>query len=164
MILSVDAGNQKKKYAPEWVPVAEAEQALNNNDKPVLISLYTDWCGWCKLMDRNTWGSKEVSEYVTANFAAVKFNAESNGTVQWNNTVFNLRQGERTHEFALFLTNGRLSYPSLVIIPAKGMAPEVIPGYLKPSEIEAVLKYFGEGAWKKQDFLSYHRKFKGRWK
>ena len=151
------------KY-PEWVSPEAAENILLTENKPVIINIYTNWCGWCKLMDKKTWRSPELISYVNEKFAAVKFNAEGNALVKWSNREFILQKGKRTHDFALYISGGRLSYPTLIIIPAAGMEPQIIPGYLTPGEIEPVLKYFGEGYWKKEDYASFLKRFKNSWK
>ena len=40
------------------------------------MDIYTDWCGPCKLMDKNTFQNPDVAQYLNNNFYAVKFNAE----------------------------------------------------------------------------------------
>ena len=38
-----------------------------------------------------------------------------------------------------------------------------VQGYMTPEQIEPILKYIGEGAYKKQDFPSYKAGFTGAW-
>ncbi|MBK8828136.1 MAG: hypothetical protein IPO26_15885 [Saprospiraceae bacterium] len=30
----------------------QGKLGASNNDKKFLIDVYTDWCGWCKVMDK----------------------------------------------------------------------------------------------------------------
>ena len=48
-----------------------------------MVDAYTVWCGPCKLLDKNTFGNKDVSDYLNANFYPVKFNAEGNEVVRF---------------------------------------------------------------------------------
>jgi thioredoxin-related protein len=41
--------------------------------------------------------------------------------------------------------------------------PAAIPGFMEPKEIEVILKYFGEGIYKKQNFNVYSANFKATW-
>lgn len=153
----------QKKSGTHWIQLAEAEKNLLENKKPVLIDLYTDWCGWCKVMDRKTWSDKNVAAYLNARFSPVKIDAETVLPISWNQQKYTWRPDIRTHEFAMFVAGNRLSFPTIIIIPEPGGAPQAIPGYMKPKEIEVILKYFGEGHWKTIDFPAFHKSFKGDW-
>ena len=153
----------KEVEATKWMSLDEAAKNLKAQKRPVLIDLYTDWCGWCKVMDRETYANKNVSKYLAEKYYPIKVNAESKQKITWNNRIYSFNPAYKTNEFAIFLTRGKLSYPTTVIIPADGSEPQAIPGYLKPKEFEAILKYFGEGAYGKIPFDEYHKKFKGSW-
>ena len=43
---------EEKIVQIKWMNLQEVEAALKNNKKPILIDLYTNWCGWCKVMDK----------------------------------------------------------------------------------------------------------------
>ncbi|ULQ56740.1 DUF255 domain-containing protein [Flavihumibacter rivuli] len=146
-----------------WMTLGEVETVWNANPRPVLIDLYTDWCGWCKVMDKRTYANGKVAAYLQDKFYPIKLNAETRDAVKWMGKEYAFNKGYNTNEIALYLTRGQLSYPTTVIIPAPGEEPQAIPGFLNPSEIEPILKYFGEGAYKTMAFPDYHKKFKGAW-
>ncbi|MBI1780438.1 MAG: hypothetical protein HYR66_03605 [Sphingobacteriales bacterium] len=41
--------------------------------------------------------------------------------------------------------------------------PKPLAGYMKPSELEPIAKYFGEGNFGKQTFETFRQKFKPEW-
>ena len=128
----------------------------------ILIDLYTDWCGWCKVMDKKTYSDKHVNEYLQAKFYAVRVDAESKHEITWNGKTYSFNANARTNDFAIWLTNGQLSYPTTVIIPPDG-EPQAIPGYLAPNEFELIVKYFGEGNYGKVPFQDFQKSFKSSW-
>jgi thioredoxin-related protein len=147
-----------------WMSLKEAEENSKKLDKPILIDLYTDWCGWCKVMDKQTYANKEVAAYITEKFYPVKLNAEQKQAIVFNGKTYQFNASYRTHDFAIYLTQGQLSYPTTVIIPAKGNSPQAIPGFLKPAEIEPIVKYFGEKQFGKISFTDFQKNLKGNWK
>ncbi|GAC1428402.1 MAG: hypothetical protein NVSMB7_05250 [Chitinophagaceae bacterium] len=156
------------KPAPEaeklkWMTLKEAQQAMLTEKRPVLVDLYTDWCGWCKVMDKKTYTNQKVIAYLEQNFYPVKINAETKETVNWNGKSYHFNAANRTNDFALFLTNGRLSFPTTVIIPLDNSGPQPVPGYLEPKELELFVRYFGDGKYGKQPFNEYQRVFKSEW-
>src|SRR5687768_17162922 len=65
----------------KWISMSKLNELATSNSwkkdkRKIVIDLYTDWCGWCKVMDAQTFADKKVAEYVNKNFYAVKFNAE----------------------------------------------------------------------------------------
>src|SRR4029078_12117162 len=95
----------------EWLSMSEAQEKFAKEKRPVLIDLYTDWCGWCKVMDKKTYSDKNVVEYLAEKFYPVKVDAESRETIFWKDKTFKFNPAYRTNEFAMFLSNGQLSYP-----------------------------------------------------
>ncbi len=60
----------------QWMKFEEAVAANANNPKMILVDVYTDWCGWCKKMDKDTFTDPRVVAHLKKNFYAVKLNAE----------------------------------------------------------------------------------------
>ena len=62
----------------QWMSFEDAVAMTQNegNTKKVFIDVYTDWCGWCKKMDKDTFQNPEVAKYMQENYYMVKFNAE----------------------------------------------------------------------------------------
>jgi len=148
----------------QWLTLTEVEAEMERQKKDIIIDLYTDWCGWCRVMDKNTYTHKQVIDYIQRNFYPVKMNAETKEMITWRGKQFKYNDAYRVNDFAILLTGGRLSYPSTIIIPADGSTPQAIPGYLKPADMELILKYFGEGHFGKTPFQEYQKHFKQTWK
>ena len=61
----------------EWQKNYDNALAQAKKDKKlVLVDIYTDWCGWCKKLDHDTYSDKDVQAKVAKNFVAVKINPE----------------------------------------------------------------------------------------
>jgi thioredoxin-related protein len=152
------------KEQVRWLTLKEAEKRLETERKPVLIDLYTDWCGWCKVMDKQTYSHDEVVKYINEHFIPVKLDAETKEVLSWKGKSFRYDQNYRVNSYALFLTGGQLSFPTTVFLPADGSEPQPVPGFLEPKDIEVILKYFGEGQYGKTPFKEYFKNFFTSWK
>ncbi len=60
----------------KWYDFNEGYQKAKKNKKIALIDTYTDWCGWCKKMDRDTYTKSQIIEKINKNFVPIKFNPE----------------------------------------------------------------------------------------
>jgi len=146
-----------------WINFGDISAKVKEQSKPVIIDLYTDWCHWCKVMDRKTYGNSKVIEYLNEHFYSAKINAETKDTISWKNKLYKYNDKYRINDFTLFLTYGRAAFPTTVIIADEKSAPIPIAGYMDPKQLEPILKYFGEGAYKTMNYPAFEKSFKSTW-
>ncbi len=147
-----------------WLTLKEAQEKTKAEPKILIIDIYTDWCYWCKVMEQKTYSHQEVGDYINEHFYAVKFNAETKDSIGWKGQTFYYNPQYKVNELALSLTQGQLAFPTTVIVTPDNNTPQYISGFLKPSDLEPILKYFGEGAYKSQSFSDFSKSFHPRWK
>lgn len=151
------------KESIHWMSFEELQTAYQQQPKPIMVDIYTDWCGWCKEMDRTTYKNEKLVAYINEKYYAVKFNAETRTAISFNNKTFKYNAQYRTNELAIYLTGGQLSYPTTVFLSGLNGQPAPLPGYLKPKQIEAPIKFFGEKANDKETFITFNKKFHSTW-
>lgn len=54
-------------------------------NKLIFIYLYTEWCGPCKWMDKNTFTNNQVTKYYNNHFINIKIDAEKDTNFNWIN-------------------------------------------------------------------------------
>jgi thioredoxin-related protein len=129
---------KEKEVKIEWLTMGEAYKKNEKRPRKIFVDVYTDWCGWCKVMDRKTFSDPEVIEYVNKNYYAVKLNAEGRKEV---------KMGEfTTTEQGVASAFNVNSYPTIVYIEKdfKTFTPQ--PGFREPQQFLADLKTFKEKA------------------
>ena len=145
-----------------WLSFEEAVSMVHKpgNKKKVFIDVYTDWCGWCKKMDTDTFQNPQVSAYMNAHFLMVKLNAEQKEPINYDGRTFNyVANGRRGyHELAVALLNGKLSYPTVVFLDENMGILSPIPGYQKVEGFMEIARYFGDNIYKEKDWKTYSGK------
>jgi thioredoxin-related protein len=73
-----------------------------NKKKKVFIEVYTNWCGWCKRMEKSTFNDPAIARYINTHFYSVKFDAESRKAIDFQGKTFNYSTAGRRgrHELA----------------------------------------------------------------
>ena len=147
-----------------WMGIEEAEARCAKEPKMIFIDVYTDWCGWCKRMDKDTFSNPVIAKYMNDHFYAVKLNAETSDTIvfQGQQYVGYVREDGRngSHRLARALLNGRMSYPSYVIMNEEMQTLQVIGGYQKIEIFEPMIHFFGDGAYKTMSSNDFLKEFK----
>jgi len=111
----------------------EAEQL----QRPILVDVYTDWCGWCKRMDRDVYTRADVQDYLRNKFVMVKLDAEAGDPAPYDGKAFTSRTLA-----AYFRING---YPTTVFLRSNGEHLVNVPGYVEPDKFLKLLRYVGDG-------------------
>jgi thioredoxin-related protein len=129
----------------KWLTLTEALSMQKKKSKPIFMDVFTDWCGPCKMLDKNTFQHESIVSYVNANYYAVKFNAEGNSTVVYKGVTYtnpgfdpNRKGRNSAHDFTKFLAVQ--GYPSMYILDKNGEIQTPIVGYITPEELLINLK------------------------
>lgn len=155
---------QETGEAVKWHTMEEAEKLARENPRNWLVDVYTDWCGWCKRMDRETFSHPVIAKYINENYYAVKLNAESKESITFNGTTYKyIEQGGRGYqELAIGLLKGQMSFPSIAYLNEKMELLGAVPGYKTPQAIEPLLNYIVEGKYTSQSLADYQITFESK--
>jgi thioredoxin-related protein len=136
--------------APSWRTWDAGLQEAARLRRPVLVDVFTDWCGWCKRMDREVYARADVQDYLSRRFVIVKLDAESSARVHY--------QGQVVTSRSLAARLGVDGYPTTVFLTAKGKHIKNASGYMPAGQFLLLLRYVADGhAERGEDFGAFAR-------
>ncbi len=109
------------------ISFAEAKQAAATEHKVVMIDFYTTWCGWCKVLDKNTYTDAAVTKLTDSKFVCVKIDAE---------------KGEGIELSKKYQVSG---YPTIVFFDEGGKEIDRVVGYEDPGRFARSLEVAAQG-------------------
>lgn len=86
--------------------------------KPVLIDFTTDWCGWCRVLERNTFSHPMVWEAMNERVVLCRIDAD--------------KEKEIANKYEV------LAYPTIIVVDGKGETLIKEEGYKEPKEFYRV--------------------------
>ncbi len=145
----------------KWMSFEEAVEKSKTEKRKIFIDVYTDWCGWCKVMDKNTFSQAIIADYLNENFYPVKLNAEQKEDITFRDHTFKfIASGSRGyHELAASLLSNKMSYPSVVFLDEDFNIIQPLAGYLKPDRFEMIVKFIGGNHFKTVDWQTWESQF-----
>jgi len=143
---------QEKEAAVEvnWMSFEEALKKSKVEKRKIFIDVYTDWCGWCKVMDKKTFSEATIANYLNRHYYPVKFNAEQTEDIEFRDHTFKfIPSGRRGyHELAAVLLQNKLSYPTVVFLDEDFNLIQPLPGYRNAKAFHPILTFFGQDQYK----------------
>ncbi|MCL5267098.1 MAG: DUF255 domain-containing protein [Bacteroidetes bacterium] len=128
----------------KWTNFTEGVKEAKATNKKVLIDVYTNWCGWCKKMESDTYSDQKVKDYLVKNFVLVRLNAESD-----TKEVIDTTEITDAQLASAFRVNG---YPTTIFLESNGHPITAAPGYMGPAKFLEVLEYIGGDFYRKMGF------------
>jgi len=136
-----------KKTELRWINFEAAIKTAAEQDKPVMVDVYTDWCGWCKKMDKEVFNHPDVAEALDRMFTIAKVNGESRESLTYKN--------QKTNGIGIAQGFGIRGYPSLIFLDSKGDMLTLIPGYVDAEKFLPIVNFLGGKHYEKMEWEAY---------
>lgn len=105
--------------------------------RPVLVNVYTDWCGWCRRMKADVYTRAEIRRYLDEHFVVVTLNAEGADAARYEGRAFTSR--------SLAARFGVSGYPTTIFLRPDGSHMVNVPGYVESPLFLQILRFIGDG-------------------
>ena len=102
------------------ININQFNQSFKDNPKPILIYFYTDWCGICKIQEKQIKKNPEVEKLLNNEVYFIKFDGENNQDITFNKLNFKAnttKYKKENHSFLLnYFSPQEINYPLWVIL------------------------------------------------
>ncbi|WP_296622665.1 DUF255 domain-containing protein [Marivirga sp.] len=123
--------NLKEKEI-NWLSITEAYKMNQKEPRKIFVDVYTNWCVWCKKMDKETFSDPGVVDIVNEKFYAVKLNAENTDPI--------IMAGDTTTAQIIARSMGVTGYPTIVYIKEDFKTIQPVPGYQNAKKFKDTLE------------------------
>ncbi|MGB1204706.1 MAG: thioredoxin family protein [Chitinophagales bacterium] len=148
-----------------WLNFEQVAKLNQEAPRKVIVEVYTDWCGWCKKMDKTTFQHPKIIKYINQNYYAVRFNGEIKETVKLNDKQYKFVEvpdKRGYNELAYEFLDGKMNYPSLVFLDEKLELIQNIAGFQKAPTLDVILNYFASNSHTKTPWKAYEASFQSK--
>lgn len=121
----------------------EIEKLQQQNPKPLLVFVYTDWCKICFGMKKTTFQNEEIRALLNAEFYVVFLNAECEKEIPFYGKLFKKNRAG-IHQLATILAekNKQIAYPTTIILNKECKIEKQIQGFINSRNLKTLLDSF----------------------
>jgi thioredoxin-related protein len=138
------------KSAVQWVALEDGVKRAAASGKYVFVTVYTDWCGYCRKLNTVTLRAQPVLAELDKNFQSVRINAESAKPVVWKGKQMSERE-------VAGKAWGVTGFPTMLFLSPKGEIIGSYSAFAEPDLMVNLLTYISSGARERnvsfEDFL-----------
>lgn len=133
-VLTLSSFSKPHEEKLVWLGWDEGYEKAVKTKKILLVDAYTDWCGWCKRMDIDTYTNQDVIKKINEFFIPVKFNPEIKKMYKLDDQVLSPQQ-----LYAQLTRGESTGYPTIYYIFTNKKSVFIDAGYKSPEDLLKIL-------------------------
>jgi len=119
----------------KWMNFNDGYTLAKKKNKIMLVDVYTEWCGWCKRMDKDTYAKPNIASELNKNYVSVKFNPEVTGVTY----TYNGKNYDGPGLAGAISNNSISGYPTTVFINPNSHKTKIEVGYKNEADMSVIL-------------------------
>jgi len=121
----------------DWKKYNEGVRLARQENKKVFLHFRTDWCGYCRQMERLTFHDEKVVQFLNKNFISIKVDGDK--------------------EESLVKTHKVTGYPDNRFLDEDRKEVHRLPGFVDPQAFLFFLEYIKTNSYKTMDPMQYYK-------
>jgi thioredoxin-related protein len=130
-----------------WLDYEAGVAKARSEGKYMVIDFYTDWCHWCKVMDKDTFSKDEIKSRFADSFVTIRVDAESDKPQGSSPDAPSGKQ--------LAASFGVRSYPTLWFLDSEGGKISPLPGFVDADRFGGILDFISTGSYKSMNYQEF---------
>lgn len=128
-----------------WVSFEELDSLLTVEPRETLIFIHTDWCSYCRKMEREIFTKPEIVQHVNKQYYAVALDAESIQEITFDQSIWKPNSDKKRtgqyHPLALLLLRGKPTvFPTVLRFDSDFHIKSIHQKYLNSKELYTFLE------------------------
>ncbi len=119
----------------QWQPYDTGIKMIKEQNKKGFLHFYTDWCTYCKIVNKQTFVDSKIIDYLNNNFVSIRVNAD--------------KQKDVAKKY------GVSRFPSTWFIAEDSTSLSNQPGFIKPDMLLDMLKFLNTDSFKEMKFSEF---------
>jgi len=116
-----------------WWSFNSGIEAAKRQQKPIVVDFYADWCHWCKVMEKSTFGDPAISRKLNSQYIAVKIDTQKNEQIVYRGVAYT--------PLTFAQAVGVEGLPTVLFLDKNGNVITRLGGYIRPHTFTAILDY-----------------------
>ncbi|KPL03171.1 MAG: hypothetical protein AMJ90_03830 [candidate division Zixibacteria bacterium SM23_73_2] len=135
-----------------WHKYDQGLKKAEKEKKHLLVYFFTNYCGYCRKMEKNTFSDQKVKEVLNSDYVSVRVDGGSRNKIKFNGAQITERELASKYRVR--------GYPASWFLKPDGEKIAPLMGYTPPERFLVVLEYVKDGAYEKMTFSEYLEKKK----
>lgn len=145
LLLANNAFSQQKAQV-NWLSVKQLDRLYTQKPKKILWKVYSKDCHYCHDFEEKVLKIPAIATYINQNYYPVLLDAFDDSPVTFAGHTYESK--DKMNPMATHLLKGTIKFPTLVFVDEQLKMLNFLQGYYEAPNIEMVLHYFGDNAYK----------------
>ncbi|NBB31603.1 thioredoxin fold domain-containing protein [Cellulophaga sp. BC115SP] len=150
-------GFSQQKTQVKWLIVEQMDKLYTKSPKKILWKVYSKDCHYCHDFEEKVLKIPAIATYINQNYYPVLLDAFDASPVTFAGHTYESK--DKMNPMATHLLKGTIKFPTLVFVDEQLKMLNFLQGYYEAPNIEMVLHYFGDNAYKTVSWNDFQANF-----